>query len=84
MMILKVGIRCPTQVKANSIVNTGIFDYYITVPSEMFVFGSGDLQNPKEVLTGEEIKRLATAANSDNPVYIIKADEVGKAGNAPI
>ncbi|MEO7446482.1 MAG: M1 family metallopeptidase [Ferruginibacter sp.] len=56
----------------------GNFDYYITAPSEMIVYGAGDLQNPTAVLTAEEIKRLALAANSDKSVYIIKADEIGK------
>ncbi|MEP6467254.1 MAG: M1 family peptidase, partial [Parafilimonas sp.] len=49
----------------------GNFDYYVTVPATMIVYGSGDLQNPAEVLTAEEIKRLALAANSDKTVYII-------------
>ena len=29
----------------------GNFDYYVTVPAEMIVAGSGELMNPKEVLT---------------------------------
>jgi len=56
----------------------GNFDYYITAPSEMIVYGSGDLQNPTEVLTAEQIKRLALAANSDKSIDIIKAGEIGK------
>lgn len=56
----------------------GDFDYYVTVPADMFVYGSGDLQNPKEVLTAEEISRLDLAANSDKSVYIVKANEIGK------
>jgi hypothetical protein len=56
----------------------GNYDYYITLPAEMIVYGSGNLQNPEEVLTAEEIKRLKTASNSDKTVTIIAADEVGK------
>ena len=56
----------------------GDFDYYVTVPAAMFVYGSGDLQNPKEVLTIEEIKRLELATKSDESVYIIKTNEIGK------
>ncbi len=56
----------------------GNFDYYITAPSEMIIYGSGDLQNPEQVLTAEEIKRLSHAEKSDKTVYIIKADEIGK------
>ena len=37
----------------------GNYDYYITAPSEMIVYGSGDLQNAAQVLTAEQIKRLA-------------------------
>jgi hypothetical protein len=57
----------------------GNYDYYITAPSEMIVYGSGDLQNPTAVLTVEEIKRLALAATSDKTVTIISADEAMKA-----
>ncbi|MCJ7758536.1 MAG: M1 family metallopeptidase, partial [Gillisia sp.] len=56
----------------------GNYDYYITAPAEMIVYGSGDLQNPKEVLTAEEIKRLEIASKSDKTVAIISANEVGK------
>jgi len=61
----------------------GNYDYYITAPSEMIVYGSGDLQNPKEVLTSEEIKRLAKAATSDKTVTIIGADEAMKPATRP-
>jgi hypothetical protein len=62
----------------------GNFDYYITAPAAMVVFGSGDLQNGAEVLTVEEIKRLAVAAKTDLTTAIIKADEVGKSFTRPI
>ena len=53
----------------------GNYDYYITVPSEMMVYGSGDLQNPAAVLTAQQIKRLAFAAKSDKTITIIGAGE---------
>ncbi|MEO6669489.1 MAG: M1 family metallopeptidase [Ferruginibacter sp.] len=62
----------------------GNFDYYVTVPAAMIVYGSGDLQNPTQVLTTEEIKRLSFAAGSDKTVFIIKADEIGKPGMRPV
>lgn len=62
----------------------GNYDYYITAPAEMIVYGSGDLKNAEEVLTAEEIKRLAVASNSDKTVTIIGADEVGKPAMRPI
>jgi Peptidase family M1 domain len=61
----------------------GNYDYYITAPSEMIVYGSGDLQNPTDVLTTEEIKRLSLAANSDKTITIIGADEVMKPSSRP-
>ena len=56
----------------------GDFDYYITTPADMLVFGSGDLQNPAEVLTKNEIYRLKEASESDQTVTVISKDEVGK------
>ncbi len=56
----------------------GDYDYYITAPAEMIVYGSGDLQNASAVLTAGQVKRLAAAANSDITVTIIGADELGK------
>jgi hypothetical protein len=62
----------------------GNFDYYITAPAEMFVYGSGDLQNPTQVLTIEEINRLAAAAKSDKTLGIVHADEIGKSIIRPV
>jgi len=43
------------------IVDYGNYDYYITAPLEIVIYGSGDLQNAAQVLTAEQIKRLAAA-----------------------
>ncbi len=61
----------------------GNFDYYITAPAAMIVYGSGDLQNAEEVLTAAEIHRLAIASKSDKTTMIISADEVGKPAMRP-
>ena len=61
----------------------GDYDYYITAPADMIIYGSGDLQNPKEVLNTEQIKRLAQAAASDKTVTIISADDAGKPSTRP-
>jgi hypothetical protein len=61
----------------------GNYDYYISAPSDMVIFGSGDLQNASEVLTAEQIRRLSSAANSDNTTMIIGTDEVLKPGTRP-
>lgn len=56
----------------------GNFDYTINVPADMIVVGSGKLQNPDEVLTSVQQKRLDEAANSDSTIYIRTVDEVNK------
>lgn len=62
----------------------GNFDYYITAPARMIVYGSGDLQNAAEVLTSAEIKRLDLASKSDQTVTIIGADEIGQPEMRPV
>ncbi len=61
----------------------GNFDYYVTAPADMIVAGSGDLQNPQQVLTATEINRLNEAHKSDSTVAIIKEDEIGNASMRP-
>jgi hypothetical protein len=61
----------------------GDFDYYVTVPADMIVAGSGELQNPAEVLTPVQIKRLNEARHSDSTVLIVKEDEVGLRSTRP-
>lgn len=61
----------------------GNFDYFVTAPAEMFVFGSGDLQNPSEVLTAQQIKRLEQAATSDKTVMIVSPEETANPAIRP-
>ena len=61
----------------------GHFDYFVTVPSAMIVAGSGELVNPKEVLTATEIARLEQARNSDKTVYIRTLAEVSDPASRP-
>lgn len=62
----------------------GDFDYKVTVPWNMIVAGSGELQNPGEVLTQVQIARLATAAKSDNTVMIRTAAEIQDPASRPV
>ena len=55
----------------------GNFDYTVSVPAGMIVAGSGELQNPEEVLTKKEQTRLAVAKNSDKTVMIREAEDIG-------
>ena len=61
----------------------GDFDYWITVPSNMIVAGSGELQNPEEVLTATERQRLAQAHDSDRTVTIRAPGEVADPKTRP-
>jgi len=54
----------------------GDFDYKITAPSNMLVVGSGELQNPKDVLTAHEREQLDKAHNSDKTVMIRSKQDV--------
>jgi len=62
----------------------GDFDYRVTVPWDMIVAGSGELQNPQEVLTAQENSRLNAARASDATVMIRNAAEVGAASSRPV
>ncbi|QES89225.1 M1 family metallopeptidase [Rhizosphaericola mali] len=59
----------------------GNINYEITAPSNLLVFGSGQLTNPKEVLTETQIKRLELAKQSDKTVFIRTADEINQIQN---
>jgi hypothetical protein len=48
----------------------GNFDYWLTVPSDMLVAGSGELMNPDDVLTPAQSAALTRARASDATVMI--------------
>lgn len=54
----------------------GNFDYYVTVPENMIVAGSGVLQNSKKVLTKTIQNRLKKAKESDKTVTILSKKEM--------
>ena len=54
----------------------GHFDYFVTVPANMIVAGSGELVNASEVLSKQELSRLAEARKSDKTVIIRSAEDV--------
>lgn len=61
----------------------GDFDVSITVPRSHIVVASGQLQNPGDVLTLEQQRRLAQALESDQTVGIRTAEEVGDPASRP-
>lgn len=62
----------------------GNFDYSVTVPWNMIIAGAGELQNANEVLTPQQIARLATARNSDKTVIIRSAAEITDPRSRPV
>jgi hypothetical protein len=61
----------------------GDYDYSITAPANQIVVGSGELQNPEEVLTATQLKRYNEAKKSDKTVIIRSAEEVTDASSRP-
>ncbi|GGH13099.1 M1 family metallopeptidase [Silvibacterium dinghuense] len=61
----------------------GNIDYYVSVPANMIVAGSGELMNPKDVLTAQEMARLDEARKSDKTVVIRGASEVTSPASRP-
>ncbi|GAA4299981.1 M1 family aminopeptidase [Compostibacter hankyongensis] len=61
----------------------GDIDYTINAPANLVIVGSGELQNPKEVLTDTEMKRLEQARNSDKTVMIRTEADVANPQSRP-
>jgi hypothetical protein len=53
----------------------GDYDVSITVPADHIVAATGELQNPKEVLTKTQRDRLEQAKTAKRPVFVVTADE---------
>ena len=62
----------------------GDFDYTVTVPNDMIVAGSGELQNEKEVLSEQQMQRLERARKSDKTIMIRTSEEVNQSATHPI
>ena len=61
----------------------GDFDYTINVPANYLVGGSGELVNPREVLTATQQQRLQKAAGSDQTVLVRTPAEVTQPTSRP-
>lgn len=61
----------------------GDFDYKVTLPWNMIVAGSGELQNPQEVLTAKEQARMAAARASDRTVMIHGPEDINDPASRP-
>ncbi|MDE3153198.1 MAG: M1 family metallopeptidase [Gemmatimonadota bacterium] len=54
----------------------GDFDVSLTVPFSYIVRATGELRNPRQVLTPTEIARLAAARDADTTVHVITSREL--------
>ncbi|WP_295562137.1 hypothetical protein [uncultured Sphingomonas sp.] len=61
----------------------GDFDYWVTLPASMLMAGSGELMNPREVLTPTQAARLDAARRSDTTVPIRSVAEIGDPASRP-
>ena len=64
----------------------GDVDFTVTAPGDLMVVGSGELVNPQECLTPDELARYNTAKNSDATTTIrseadVNAGKAGKSGD---
>ena len=63
----------------------GDYEVEITVPADHIVAATGTLENPRDVLTKTQRKRLEKARKSDQPVWVVtlgEADANSKEGTA--
>jgi hypothetical protein len=63
--------------------NFGTFDVELTVPHDMLVAATGELQNGSKVYTKEQVSRLKKARKTRDTVVIVGKDEVGTSDSRP-
>lgn len=61
----------------------GDIDFSITAPANLIIVGSGELVNPQECYTAEQMKRWEAAAKSDKTVTIRSDKEVTEKNSRP-
>ncbi len=57
----------------------GDYEVHMTVPEDHILAATGELQNPEQVLSKEQIKRWKQAEKSDKPIVIVTQEEAIKA-----
>ncbi len=61
----------------------GDIEYTVSLPSNMIVVGSGELINPQECFTAEQLKKYNDAKNSDKTVVIRGENEINDKNAQP-
>ena len=61
----------------------GDIEFTVTAPSDLIVVGSGELLNPQDCYTSEQIKRWNEAKNSDKTVVIRGEKEIKDGSSRP-
>ncbi|MFZ1311512.1 MAG: M1 family metallopeptidase [Chitinophagaceae bacterium] len=61
----------------------GDVDFSITAPSDLIIVGSGELSNPQDCYTAEQMKRWEAAAKSDKTVTIRSDKEITDKNSRP-
>ena len=61
----------------------GDYDFTINAPANQIVVASGDLQNPSEVLTASQVRRMEQARHSDKTIFIRTVTEVNDSTSRP-
>ena len=61
----------------------GDWEVEFTVPADQVVLGTGELQNPQEVLTQAQRDRITQARKAGKPTFIVKPEEAGKPESRP-
>lgn len=61
----------------------GDIDFTVTAPADLIVVGSGDLQNPAECYTADQLRKWEAAKNSEKTVTIRSDKEVGDPASRP-
>lgn len=61
----------------------GDIEFNVTAPANLIIVGSGELQNPQDCYTVEQLKRWTDAKNSDKTVMIRSEKEISNKNSRP-
>ncbi|MDQ8201628.1 M1 family metallopeptidase [Pelagicoccus sp. SDUM812003] len=73
----------PYMNKGEFALEFGDFEVSITAPEDFVVAATGELQNEREVLSGQQRSRLEAARESDAPVMIVTLEEAAERLESP-